>query len=218
MTKSVAFDSSTLDFEKGGGVVTVVAQDATTGAVLMVASADREAVECSVQTGQMHYRSRSRGLWHKGATSGNVQRIVSLTADCDGDSLLALVLPAGAACHSGSRSCFGDAATRSDALGALDQVIAARATASVDAESSPAALASYTQRLLSDRNLRLKKLGEECAELVVALADADRDRAAEEASDVLYHTLVALRALGLGLDDIRRILFERGQTRLEMPR
>jgi len=143
---------------------------------------------------------------------------VSLTADCDGDSLLALVLPAGEACHSGSRSCFGDAATRSDALGALDQVIAARATASVDAESSPAALASYTQRLLSDRNLRLKKLGEECAELVVALADADRDRAAEEASDVLYHTLVAMRALGLGLDDIRRILFERGQTRLEMPR
>jgi len=218
MTKSVAFDSSTLDFEKGGGVVTVVAQDAITGAVLMVAAADREAVECSVQTGEMHYRSRSRGLWHKGATSGNVQRIVSLTADCDGDSLLALVLPAGPACHSGSGSCFGDSALGADALGALDHVIAARATTAADADSSPVALASYTQRLLADRNLRLKKLGEESAELVVALADADRDRAAEEASDVLYHTLVALRALGLGLDDIRRILFERGRTRLEMPR
>ena len=217
MTKSVAFDSSMLDFEKGGGVVTVVAQDAITGAVLMVAAADREAVECSVQTGEMHYRSRSRGLWHKGATSGNVQRIVSLTADCDGDSLLALVLPAGPACHSGSTSCFGPAASSSDALGALDQVIAARAAAHL-ADSSSVASASYTQRLLGDRNLRLKKLGEESAELVVALADADRDRAAEEASDVVYHTLVALRALGLGLDDIRRILFERGQTRLEMPR
>ena len=74
-------------------------------------------------------------------------------------------------------------------------------------------MASYTQRLLGDRNLRLKKIGEESAELVVALADADRDRAAEEASDVLYHTLVALRALGLGLDDIRRILFGRDRAR-----
>jgi len=218
MTTSVAFDSSALDFEKGGGVVTVVAQNAITGAVLMVASADREAIERSIQTGEMHYRSRSRGLWHKGATSGNVQRIVSLTADCDGDSLLALVIPAGPACHSGSRSCFGDAASGADALGALDQVVAARATGLERADSSTAASPSYTQRLLGDRNLRLKKLGEESAELVVALADADRDRAAEEASDVLYHTLVALRALGLGLDDIRRILFERGQPRLEMPR
>ena len=218
MTTRVAFDSSALDFEKGGGVVTVVAQDAITGAVLMVASADREAIERSIQTGEMHYRSRSRGLWHKGATSGNVQRIVSLTADCDGDSLLALVIPAGPACHSGSRSCFGDAASRSDALGALDQLIAARAAERSDRDSSAPAVVSYTQRLLGDRNLRLKKLGEESAELVVALADADRDRAAEEASDVLYHTLVALRALSLGVDAVRRILFERGQARLEMPR
>jgi len=210
---SVAFDPSALDFEKGGGVVTVVAQDVITGTVLMVASADREAIERSIQTGEMHYRSRSRGLWHKGATSGNVQRIVSLNADCDGDSLLALVLPAGPACHSGSRSCFGGAASSCDALGAVDQVIAVRATAPAGSEGSPAGVASYTQRLLSDRNLRLKKIGEESAELVVALADADRDRAVEEASDVLYHTLVALRALGLGLDDIRRILFRRGQER-----
>jgi phosphoribosyl-ATP pyrophosphohydrolase/phosphoribosyl-AMP cyclohydrolase len=210
---SVAFDPSALDFEKGGGVVTVVAQDAITGTVLMVASADREAIERSIQTGEMHYRSRSRGLWHKGATSGNVQRIVSLNADCDGDSLLALVLPAGPACHSGSTSCFGDAASACDALGALDRVIAVRAAAPAGGDGSPAALSSYTQRLLADRNLRLKKIGEESAELVVALADADRDRAVEEASDVLYHTLVALRALGLGLDDIRRILFSRDRAR-----
>ena len=193
---SVAFDASALDFEKGGGVVTVVAQDAMTGTVLMVASADREAVERSIQTGEMHYRSRSRGLWHKGATSGNVQRIVSLNADCDGDSLLALVLPAGPACHSGSRSCFGDAASSCDALGALDQVIAVRAAAATGGDGSAADLSSYTQRLLGDRNLRLKKIGEESAELVVALADADRDRAAEEASDVLYH--IARRAARAG--------------------
>src|SRR5919106_1791758 len=93
-----------LDFSKGDGLVTVVAQDARTGAVLMVAHADREALERTVATGEMHYRSRTRGLWHKGATSGNVQRVASLTADCDGDAVLARVIPAGPACHRGSRT------------------------------------------------------------------------------------------------------------------
>ena len=82
-------DIDALDFTKGNGLVTVVAQDARTGAVLMVAHADREAMERTVATGEMHYRSRSRGLWHKGATSGNVQRVVSLSPDCDGDAVLA---------------------------------------------------------------------------------------------------------------------------------
>jgi len=181
--------------------------------VLMVASADREAIELSLQTGEMHYRSRSRGLWRKGATSGNVQRVVSLAADCDGDSLLALVLPAGPACHSGSATCFGDDGLGCDAFSALDQVIAARANTAVGGEGRPVTVASYTHRLLGDRNLRLKKIGEESAELVVALADEDRDRAAEEASDVMYHILVALRSLGLGLDDMRQVLYERGQSK-----
>src|SRR3569833_1519409 len=88
-----------LDFAKGNGLVTVVAQDATTGVVLMVAHADREASERTLATGEMHYRSRTRGLWHKGATSGNVQRVVSLTPDCDRDTLLARGVPAGPACH-----------------------------------------------------------------------------------------------------------------------
>src|SRR5918993_4685653 len=96
--------------------VTVVAQDARTGAVLMVAAADREALERTVATGEMHYRSRTRGLWHKGATSGNVQRVVSLSRDCDGDAVLARVAPAGPACHTGASSCFGDAALAADAL------------------------------------------------------------------------------------------------------
>src|SRR6188474_84389 len=100
-------DLSQLDFEKGGGVVMVVAQDARTGAVLMVAQADREALEHTLATGEMHYRSRTRGLWHKGATSGNVQRVVSLTPDCDSDAVLARVEPAGPACHTGAVSCFG---------------------------------------------------------------------------------------------------------------
>src|SRR5688572_32359812 len=111
-----------LDFSKTAGVVTVVTQDARTGAVLMAAQADREALERTVATGEMHYRSRTRGLWHKGATSGNVQRVVSLAADCDGDAVLARVAPAGPACHTGTVSCFGGDA--GDALGVLDATVA----------------------------------------------------------------------------------------------
>lgn len=216
----------TLDFTRGGGTVTVVAQDARTGAVLMVARADREAVERTLATGEMHYTSRTRGLWHKGATSGNVQRVVSLHADCDGDAVLARVEPAGPACHTGAQNCFGASAPASTTLAALDAVIRARAedadtasarTAAEDETTRagharaarPAAGSGYTNRLLGDRNLRLKKLGEEVAELVAACADGDRDRAVSEAADLYYHMMVALRALGAGLGDMERMLEER---------
>ncbi len=190
----------TLDFSRSDGVVTVVTQDARTGAVLMVAQADREALERTVATGEMHYRSRTRGLWHKGATSGNVQRVVSLTADCDGDALLARVIPAGPACHTGAGTCFGvdDARPTSSivVLERLDRTIASRAdTTGTDGES-------YTRRLLADRNLRLKKLGEECAELLTACADGNRERAVEEGADLVYHALVALRAVNASLEDV----------------
>ena len=102
--RAVVFDIEQLDFTKSGGLVTIVTQDATTGAVLMVAHADREALEHTLRSGEMHYRSRSRGLWHKGGTSGNTQRVVSLTADCDADAVLARVVPAGPACHNGTTS------------------------------------------------------------------------------------------------------------------
>ncbi|HJU68767.1 MAG TPA: bifunctional phosphoribosyl-AMP cyclohydrolase/phosphoribosyl-ATP diphosphatase HisIE [Gemmatimonadaceae bacterium] len=196
-----------LDFSKSNGVVTVVAQDDRTGAVLMVAQADREALDRTVATGEMHYRSRTRGLWHKGATSGNVQRVVSLSADCDGDTVLARVIPAGPACHSGAVTCFGtdDAAQRSAAavLERLDRIIAERSVETRSGEQS------YTRRLLGDRNLRLKKLGEECAELLTACADGDRDRAIEEGADLVYHALVALRALGASLEDVSVALARR---------
>jgi phosphoribosyl-ATP pyrophosphohydrolase/phosphoribosyl-AMP cyclohydrolase len=189
--------------------VTVVAQDARSGAVLMVAFADREALERTIVTGEMHYRSRSRGLWHKGATSGNVQSVVSLSMDCDGDAVLARVVPAGPACHTGAVSCFGDVALGADALGVLDEVIATRAAELEGERVGPPTPTSYTLRLLTDRNLRLKKLGEETAELVTACADGDRARAAEEGADLIYHALAALRALGLGLDDVRTVLAAR---------
>jgi phosphoribosyl-ATP pyrophosphohydrolase/phosphoribosyl-AMP cyclohydrolase len=200
-------DLDALDFAKGGGLVTVVTQDADTGVVLMVAHADREALEHTLATGEMHYRSRTRGLWHKGATSGNVQHVVTLLPDCDGDAVLARVRSPGPACHTGSRSCFGAEALAADALGALDATIAARV---VDAPPTAAGeKPSYTRRLLSDRNLRLKKLGEEAAELVTACADGDRARATDEAADIVYHTLVALRAVGGTLDDVRTALAAR---------
>ena len=196
-------DLDALNFEKGQGLVTVVAQDARTGAVLMVAHADRDALARSIDTGEMHYRSRTRGLWHKGATSGNTQRVVSLSADCDGDAVLARVLPAGPACHTGAVSCFGINALHADALSTLDATVQARQ------QSAASEVTSYTRRLLTDRNLRLKKLGEEAAELVTACADADASRAAEEAADLIYHAIVALHAVGASLDDVRAVLAAR---------
>ncbi|MBC8089048.1 MAG: bifunctional phosphoribosyl-AMP cyclohydrolase/phosphoribosyl-ATP diphosphatase HisIE [Phycisphaerae bacterium] len=203
-------DLDMLDFSKSNGLVTVVTQDAVTGVVLMVAHANREAMEHTLSSGEMYYTSRSRGLWHKGATSGNVQRVVSLSADCDGDAVLARVHPAGPACHTGAVSCFGDTALGADAIGELDATIAQRARmtekekAVMQSGASPKP--SYTQRLLLDRNLRLKKLGEEAVELATACADADAERGAEEGADVVYHTLVALRAIGVSLNDVRGVL------------
>lgn len=203
-----ALDLDALDFGKGGGLVTVVAQDAATGVVLMVAHADREALERTLVTGEMHYRSRTRGLWHKGETSGAVQRVVSLVADCDGDAVLARVAPAGPACHEGAPSCFGDPAPAADALGALDRTLAERAASPGGPDEPP----SYTRRLLADRNLRLKKIGEEAAELVTALADGEAERATEEAADLLYHALVGLRALGVSLEAVRATLSARAEA------
>ena len=205
-------DLKELDFDRGNGLVTVVAQDSTTGAVLMIAHADREALEKTMETGEMHYRSRTRGLWHKGATSGNVQRVVSLTPDCDGDSVLARVVPAGPACHTGQVSCFSAAELNADIFGRLGEVIRQRTdspTTSDESRESERSDNSYTKRLLEDRNLRLKKMGEEVAELLIACADDDRDRAVEETADVIYHALVALRSLGAGVDDVRLALARR---------
>lgn len=195
-------DLDALDFSKSAGLVTVVTQDARTGTVLMVAHANREALDRTIASGEMHYHSRTRGLWHKGATSGNVQRVISLDADCDGDAVLARVVPSGPACHTGSPSCFGPIALGADALSVLDAIIAERATPTAPSTS-------YTRRLLDDRNLRLKKLGEEAAELVTACADADPHRATEETADLIYHALVALRAAGGTLADVQAVLTTR---------
>lgn len=195
-------DVDTLDFDKGGGLVAVVAQDEDDGTVLMVAFANREALEASLATGDMHFWSRSRTcLWRKGATSGNVLKVRSLLADCDGDAVLALVKPSGPACHLGERTCFGERpspAKPGSELAKLAEVIGRRAREAPEG--------SYTARLLGDANLRLKKIGEESAELVAALATENRERARSEAADLIYHLLVALQASGLSLRDVEREL------------
>jgi phosphoribosyl-ATP pyrophosphohydrolase/phosphoribosyl-AMP cyclohydrolase len=194
-----------LRFDADKGTVVVVAQDAVSGRVLMVANADREALARTLETGEMHYRSRTRGLWRKGETSGNVQRVVSLVADCDGDTVLARVISAGPACHTGATSCFDDVLATPSAWSALREIIASR-HAELDSRS-------YTAKLLADRNLRLKKIGEESGELIAALADGDADRSAEEAADLVYHLAVALEATGSSLDEVALRLFDRSAVK-----
>lgn len=194
-----SLDLEALQFDAATGTVVVVAVDDATGRVLMVANADREALDRTIETGEMHYRSRRRGLWHKGATSGNVQRLVALHADCDADTVLARVHPAGPACHNGTLSCFVDSTAGS--LGHLDGVVAGRGLV-----PQPG---SYTNRLLADDNLVVKKLGEECAEVVAALTSGKADDLAEEVADLLFHLVVALHRRGRSLDDVQRVLAER---------
>lgn len=191
-------DIDRVDFERGGGLVPVVAQHADTGEVLMLGYADREALERSARDGVLWFFSRSRGrLWRKGETSGNELRVVALDADCDGDAVLARVIPAGPTCHTGARSCFAAPPLLVELADALRE----------RADERPED--SYTARLLADPNLRLKKLGEEAVELALALASGDRRASRAEAADVLYHVLVAALAEGIQPGEILAELRER---------
>jgi phosphoribosyl-ATP pyrophosphohydrolase/phosphoribosyl-AMP cyclohydrolase len=218
---SASLNLDAVRFDKDTKTVVVVAQDVVSGRVLMVANADREALERTIETGEMHYRSRTRGLWRKGATSGNVQKVVSLTADCDGDSIVARVQSAGPACHTGAVSCFDDSAGAPTIWSGLAKTISLRnAELNVQPEAevqSESAISpkrrSHTRELLLDRNLRLKKLGEESAELIAACADGNATRATEEAADLIYHVGVALEAIGGSLDGVATTLWERSLSR-----
>ena len=215
---SAGLNLDAVRFDKDTKSIVVVAQDAVSGRILMVANADREALERTIETGEMHYRSRTRGLWRKGATSGNVQKVVSLTLDCDGDAVVAHVRSAGPACHTGAVSCFEDSAGGPTIWSALSRTISIRNAelkeqSHADAKSESAAPRekprSHTRELLLDRNLRLKKIGEESAELVAACADGDAARSAEEAGDLIYHLAVALEAVGSSLDRVGEVLWKR---------
>jgi phosphoribosyl-ATP pyrophosphohydrolase/phosphoribosyl-AMP cyclohydrolase len=191
------------------GLVPCIAQDWRTGEVLTLAYMNAEALERTRATGEVHYWSRSRDeLWHKGATSGNVQKLRALRVDCDGDAVLALVEPAGPACHTGERTCFftGDLEPGApyETLPALERTIARRAA---DADTG----ASYTARLLADAALAGAKVEEEAEEVVRAVREESDERVANEAADLIYHLAVLLRSRGLSLADAERVLDERSR-------
>jgi phosphoribosyl-AMP cyclohydrolase / phosphoribosyl-ATP pyrophosphohydrolase len=184
------------------GLVPVVVQDWRTGEVLTLAYANAEAVARTRETGELHLWSRSRAeLWHKGATSGNTQRVRAMRMDCDGDALLALVEPAGPACHTGERTCFhnGDLLLAPhEALPALERTLAARAAERPEG--------SYTVELLDDPPRIGAKVQEEAEEVARAAREEPDKRVDEEAADVLYHLTVLLHARGRALGDAEEVL------------
>jgi phosphoribosyl-ATP pyrophosphohydrolase/phosphoribosyl-AMP cyclohydrolase len=195
-------DDSEIRYDERG-LVPCVVQDWLTGEVLTLAYMNAEALRRTRETGEMHFFSRSRQeLWRKGASSGNTQAVRAIRYDCDADALVALVEPAGPACHTGERSCFfrGDveSAAPFETLPILERTIAARAGA------RPAG--SYTTSLLDDPALAQAKVREEAEEMARAAREESDDRLAEEAADVIYHLAVLLRARGLTLSDAERVL------------
>jgi phosphoribosyl-AMP cyclohydrolase / phosphoribosyl-ATP pyrophosphohydrolase len=184
------------------GLVPCIVQDARSGEVLTLAYMNEDALERTRTSGEMWFWSRSRGeLWHKGETSGNVQRLVALRYDCDADALVALVDPAGPACHTGERTCFyrGDMApVAAEALPALERTIAER-------RALPAP-GSYTAELLANPAHIGEKVEEEAEEVARAAREEGDERVAEEAADVLYHLAVLLASRGLELSDAYEVL------------
>jgi len=194
------------------GLIPVVVQDVGSGAVLMLAYANREAVELTLATGQAHFWSRSRqALWRKGETSGNILEVVEVALDCDGDALLVRARPAGPTCHRGTRSCFEPNPARLE-LGWLAAVLESRRGADPGA--------SYTARLLAGEIERIaQKVGEEGVETAIAavsLAARGEDEGGErrkslvgEGADLLYHLLVLLAASGVDPGEIKDELIRR---------
>jgi phosphoribosyl-ATP pyrophosphohydrolase/phosphoribosyl-AMP cyclohydrolase len=185
------------------GLVPCVVQDWVTGEVLTLAYMNEVALQRTRSTGELHLWSRSRGeQWHKGETSGNVQAVRALRVDCDGDTLLALVEPAGPACHTGERTCFHGGqlapAAPHEVLPGLERTLADRAS------ERPAG--SYTVELLENPSRIGEKVMEEAEEVARAAREESDVRVDEEAADVIYHLLVLLRSRGRRLADPERVL------------
>ena len=210
-------DSGAIRFDERG-LVPCVMQDWRTGEVLTLAYMDAEALERTRESGEIHFYSRSRReVWHKGQTSGNVQRVRQLRYDCDGDAIVALVEPAGPACHTGQRSCFyrdvdGSADPAPDAAPAPGEPVPAthEALATLErtllqrARERPAG--SYTVELLDDPSLIGSKVREEASEAAQAARSESEERLAEEGADVVYHLNVLLLSRGVSMAQVREML------------
>lgn len=184
-----------------GDLLPVVVTDAASGDLFMLAWANREAIEATERTGQAHFWSRSRNeLWRKGSTSGNVMAVTGMAVDCDADAITYRVDPAGPACHTGSRSCFGE--LDGFDLAMLGRIVSERRSA------DPAE--SYTARLLSDGPRRpAEKVTEEAGELAAAALVGSDEEVVAEAADLLYHALVLLESRGLDLRGVEDELARR---------
>jgi len=190
-----------LKFDKNG-LIPAVVQDFYSGKVLMMAYMNKESLEISVKEGRTCFWSRSRQeIWRKGETSGNTQEIVSISADCDGDTLLVRVKKAGPACHTGSESCFFDTIYENSEVAdmnidALYELIEGRKTEKKDG--------SYTTYLFEKGEDKiLKKVGEECTEVIIAAKNNDDAELIYEIADLAYHTLVLMVQKGIPPDEIR---------------
>jgi phosphoribosyl-AMP cyclohydrolase / phosphoribosyl-ATP pyrophosphohydrolase len=198
-------DDTEIAFDERG-LVPCVVQDWESGEVLTLAYMNAEALARTRESGELHLWSRSRQeLWHKGATSGNTQAVRALRYDCDTDAVLALVVPAGPACHTGERTCFhqGSLEPRAphEALPILERTLASRAAERPEG--------SYTAALLADPPRIGAKVQEEAGEVARAAREETDERVAEEAADVLYHLAVLLRSRGLSLADAAGVLDDR---------
>ena len=197
-------DLATLDWEKMGGLLPAIVQDAATLQVLMLGYMNREAVAASLESGFATFFSRSKNrLWRKGEESGNHLEVRAIFADCDADALLVLAEPAGPTCHLGTTSCFGtETAPGIGWLAQLARIVGDRAGA------DPAS--SYTARLLGEGPNRIaQKVGEEGVELALAGASGERDACIAEAADLIYHVTVLMQARGFGWNDVAETLRER---------
>jgi len=194
-------DLQGLDWEKSGGLIPAIVQDAGDGAVLMLGYMNRDALAATQTSGRVTFWSRSKArLWTKGESSGNRLEMVDIAADCDGDTLLILARATGPACHLGTRTCFGEAAPRAangrlGFLGELEGVIAQRI-------EKPAA-GSYTARLVSQGLRRVaQKVGEEGVELALAAVAQSDAEVVGEAADLLFHVMVLLGSKHLSLERV----------------
>jgi phosphoribosyl-AMP cyclohydrolase / phosphoribosyl-ATP pyrophosphohydrolase len=206
----MTLDTKNLKFDERG-LIPAIVQDAGTREVLTLAYMNEESLARTIATGETWFWSRSRNeLWHKGATSGNTQSVVSLACDCDRDAIVVLVNPAGPACHTGAQSCF-DLAQDED----LGPLLASLYTL-IESRERLRPEGSYTTYLF-DKGLDkiLKKVGEESAETIIAAKNEDRGRLTSEVADLVYHLLVLLVARGVSLEEVRVELAQRRKGQSE---
>ena len=190
-----------LDWDKGGGLLPAIVQDAGSGAVLMLGYMNRDSLAATQASGRVTFWSRSKGrLWTKGETSGHFLELKAVAADCDGDALLILAEPRGPACHLGTATCWGANAPQSAAqpvafLAVLEQIIAERIVTRPQG--------SYTAKLLAEGTRRIaQKVGEEGLELALAAVAQSDAEILGEAADLLYHTLLLLKVKNLSLSQV----------------